>query len=78
MKKFLFTLLLGIFLTSSLSSCFWDSKTLGTKDISYYKNLWKETFRSYQAAVTKIPKKGKFDFELGTLVSGNGEALSEF
>ncbi|EKD30188.1 MAG: hypothetical protein ACD_78C00128G0003 [uncultured bacterium (gcode 4)] len=77
MKKPLLAIFLAIFLTSSLSSCFWNKEE--TKhDVLYYKNLWKETFRSYQAAVTKIPKKGKFDFELGTMVSGDGKALSEF
>lgn len=79
MKKSLLILSLSIFLTSSLSSCFWESKTPeATKDITSYKNLWKDTFRSYQAAITRIPKKGKFDFELGTMVSGSGAALSGF
>lgn len=79
MKKILLTGLLTIFLTSALSSCFTDTQSpKSVQDISYYKNLWKETFRSYQAAITQIPKKGKFDFELATMVSGSGEALSEF
>jgi len=79
MKKYLLIGFAGVFLLSILSFYFLSSKTSETvQDISSYKNLWKESFRSYQAAVTKIPKKGKFDFEVSTMVSGNGEALSEF
>lgn len=77
MKKLFLTLFLSIFLTLSLSSCFFGSKE-SERDLPYYKNLWKETFRSYQAAVTQIPKKGKFDFEVATMVSGSGQPLSEF
>lgn len=78
MKKLLTPILLGVFLVSALSSCSLGSDVQKGKDLPYYKNLWKDTFRSYQAAVTKIPRKGKFDFELSTMVTGSGEALSGF
>ena len=79
MKKPLIIGLIGVLFAIALSFYFFGTKTGETiKDISYYKNLWKESFRSYQAAVTEIPKKGKFDFELGVMASGTGEALSGF
>ncbi len=79
MKKFLLLLFVALVFVFGLASCFTDTKTVETiKDITYYKNLWKDTFQSYQTAITKVPKKWKFDFELGAMVSGSGEALSEF
>ncbi len=75
MKK----LLIASFLVILLASCFGDTKSPEvTKDISYYKTLWKDTFQGYQAVITKIPKKWKFDFEISSMVSGSGEALSGF
>lgn len=77
MKKILTSALLAVFLVFSLSSCGKDAeKQEAGKDLPYYKNLWKDTFRSYQSAVTNMPKKGKFDFELSVMASGSGEALS--
>jgi hypothetical protein len=79
MKKFFIFWLLVFFFATSLSSCFLDTKTPEVvKDVLYYKNLWKDTFKLYQTAITKVPKKGEFDFELGTMVSGNEKELSEF
>lgn len=79
MKKSFLTLFFAVFCLSTLSSCSLGfNATPEDKGVVFYKNLWKETFRSYQTAITNIPKKGKFDFELGTMVSGSGEALREF
>ncbi len=73
MKKLMFCILF-IFGTIFLTSCFWWEK----KDLLYYKNVWKDTFKNYQYSTTKIPKKGQFNFELSTMVAGNTEWISGF
>ncbi len=73
MKK-IYIFLSLIFCVFILVWCFGDND----KDLSFYKNLWQDTFKNYQNSVTKINKKWVFDFEFGVSVLWDDSEIDKF
>ncbi|EKD30378.1 MAG: hypothetical protein ACD_78C00072G0002 [uncultured bacterium (gcode 4)] len=75
-KPLIIAITVWLFAVSAGAFYFWNTPQKSSNNLASYKNLWQETFRSYQSGVTKIPKKGKFDFEMASMATGSGEALT--